>query len=95
MLVRPVGDAQGGRHESDPAEQLARSRTIARKSGLVFQKRTLHFEHETVLDGRKFDRPVNYALLRIAWSRAATSRRSGARRSGSGTTLSRLELRKS
>ena len=25
----------------------------------------LHFEHETVLDGRKFDRPVNYALVRI------------------------------
>ena len=25
----------------------------------------LHFESELVLDGRKFDRPVNYALLRI------------------------------
>jgi len=25
----------------------------------------LHFEHETVLDGRSFERPVNYALLRI------------------------------
>jgi pimeloyl-ACP methyl ester carboxylesterase len=25
----------------------------------------LHFEYETVLDGRKFTRPVNYALLRI------------------------------
>ncbi|GLK58565.1 MULTISPECIES: DUF3141 domain-containing protein [Azotobacter] len=25
----------------------------------------LHFEHETVLDGRTFARPVNYALLRI------------------------------
>lgn len=25
----------------------------------------LHFEYETVLDARKFDRPVNYALLRI------------------------------
>jgi hypothetical protein len=25
----------------------------------------LHFAHETVLDGRTFDRPVNYALLRI------------------------------
>ena len=25
----------------------------------------LHFAHETVLDGRKFERPVNYALLRI------------------------------
>ncbi len=25
----------------------------------------LHFEHETVADGRTFERPVNYALLRI------------------------------
>ena len=25
----------------------------------------LHFQHETVLDGRSFERPVNYALLRI------------------------------
>lgn len=25
----------------------------------------LHFEHEMVLDGREFERPVNYALLRI------------------------------
>jgi len=25
----------------------------------------LRFEHETVLDGRRFERPVNYALLRI------------------------------
>jgi len=25
----------------------------------------LHFDHETVLDGRTFERPVNYALLRI------------------------------
>ena len=25
----------------------------------------LHFEYETVLDARKFERPVNYALLRI------------------------------
>ncbi|WP_217619371.1 DUF3141 domain-containing protein, partial [Achromobacter sp. GbtcB20] len=25
----------------------------------------LHFESETVLDGRGFERPVNYALLRI------------------------------
>jgi hypothetical protein len=25
----------------------------------------LHFDHQTVLDGRKFERPVNYALLRI------------------------------
>jgi pimeloyl-ACP methyl ester carboxylesterase len=25
----------------------------------------LHFEYETVLDARKFDRPVNYALVRI------------------------------
>src|SRR6478736_5695275 len=25
----------------------------------------LHFESETVLDGRSFERPVNYALLRI------------------------------
>ncbi|CDY74329.1 Poly(3-hydroxyalkanoate) synthetase [Caballeronia glathei] len=28
-------------------------------------KPVLHFEYETVLDGRSFDRPVNYALLRI------------------------------
>jgi len=25
----------------------------------------LHFDYETVVDGRKFDRPVNYALVRI------------------------------
>ena len=25
----------------------------------------LHFQHETVLDARSFERPVNYALLRI------------------------------
>ncbi len=25
----------------------------------------LHFEHETVMDGRSFERPVNYALLRM------------------------------
>ena len=25
----------------------------------------LHFEHEMIMDGRKFERPVNYALLRI------------------------------
>jgi len=25
----------------------------------------LHFDHETVADGRAFERPVNYALLRI------------------------------
>lgn len=25
----------------------------------------LHFQHETLLDGRQFERPVNYALLRI------------------------------
>ena len=25
----------------------------------------LHFEYETVLDARSFERPVNYALLRI------------------------------
>ena len=28
-------------------------------------KPVLHFESETVLDGREFERPVNYALLRI------------------------------
>ena len=28
-------------------------------------KPVLHFEYETVLDGRSFDRPVNYTLLRI------------------------------
>ncbi|KWR90616.1 DUF3141 domain-containing protein [Cupriavidus sp. IDO] len=28
-------------------------------------KPVLHFEYEFVLDGRKFERPVNYALLRI------------------------------
>lgn len=28
-------------------------------------KPVLHFEYETVLDGRTFDKPVNYALLRI------------------------------
>jgi pimeloyl-ACP methyl ester carboxylesterase len=28
-------------------------------------KPVLHFDHETVLDGRTFERPVNYALLRI------------------------------
>ncbi|SPR99642.1 DUF3141 domain-containing protein [Cupriavidus taiwanensis] len=28
-------------------------------------KPVLHFEYETVLDGRSLDRPVNYALLRI------------------------------
>jgi pimeloyl-ACP methyl ester carboxylesterase len=28
-------------------------------------KPVLHFEYETVLDGRGFDKPVNYALLRI------------------------------
>ena len=28
-------------------------------------KPVLHFEYETVLDGRTFDRPVNYTLLRI------------------------------
>lgn len=28
-------------------------------------KPVLHFESETVLDGRQFERPVNYALLRI------------------------------
>ncbi|ANN69012.1 DUF3141 domain-containing protein [Bordetella bronchialis] len=29
-------------------------------------KPVLHFDYETVADGRTFDRPVNYALLRIA-----------------------------
>jgi pimeloyl-ACP methyl ester carboxylesterase len=29
------------------------------------QQPALHFEYETVLDGRGFERPVNYALLRI------------------------------
>lgn len=29
------------------------------------QPPTLHFDHELVLDGRAFERPVNYALLRI------------------------------
>jgi len=29
------------------------------------QPPVLHFEYETVLDGRKFDKPVNYALVRI------------------------------
>ncbi len=28
-------------------------------------KPVLHFDHETIADGRSFDRPVNYALLRI------------------------------
>ena len=28
-------------------------------------KPVLHFDYETVMDGRQFDRPVNYALLRI------------------------------
>ncbi|MBV8271225.1 MAG: DUF3141 domain-containing protein [Cupriavidus sp.] len=28
-------------------------------------KPVLHFDYETVLDGRQFDRPVNYALLKI------------------------------
>ena len=28
-------------------------------------KPVLHFDYETVLDGRSFERPVNYALLRI------------------------------
>ncbi|SAL12906.1 PHB de-polymerase domain-containing protein [Caballeronia choica] len=28
-------------------------------------KPVLHFEYETILDGRSFDRPVNYTLLRI------------------------------
>jgi len=32
----------------------------------------LHFDYETVLDGRQFDRPVNYALLRIRPSEGVT-----------------------
>ncbi|MCG3200750.1 MAG: hypothetical protein NFCOHLIN_00612 [Gammaproteobacteria bacterium] len=43
-----------------------------RQRGNVFREReraglppVLHFEYETVMDGRTLDRPVNYALLRI------------------------------
>lgn len=35
------------------------------ENGMQGLKPVLHFDYETVLDGRQFPRPVNYALLRI------------------------------
>ena len=43
----------------------------------------LHFDYETVVDGRKLARPVNYALVRIIPPEGVTSIRSGVRTSSS------------
>lgn len=61
-----------GRYAVDALQRSILFWDALRQRGNVYLEHTanglppvLHFEHETVLDARTFDRPVNYSLLRI------------------------------
>ena len=62
----------GARYAIDFAQRSVLFWDTMRKRGNQFLERerqglppVLHFDYEMVLDGRKLDRPVNYALVRI------------------------------
>ena len=62
----------GARYATDFAQRTVLFWDTLRQRGNNFLENTaqglkpvLHFDSETVLDGRGFERPVNYALLRI------------------------------
>src|SRR5215831_13376360 len=62
----------GARYAADFAQRAILFWDTLRQRGNNFNERTrqglppvLHFEYETVLDGRTRERPVNYALVRI------------------------------
>jgi pimeloyl-ACP methyl ester carboxylesterase len=64
--------AGGARYATDFAQRTILFWDTLRQRGNDFVERTrqglppvLHFEYETVLDGRTLERPVNYALVRI------------------------------
>src|SRR5262245_29203226 len=64
--------AGGARYATDFAQRAVLFWDTLRQRGNDFNERTrqglppvLHFEYETVLDGRTRERPVNYALVRI------------------------------
>jgi len=66
------GSASGGQYAVDLAQRSVLFWDALRRRGNNFIEHeqqglppVLHFEHETVMDGRTLDRPVNYALLRI------------------------------
>ncbi len=64
--------AEGWRYAVDAAQRSVLYWDTLRQRGTDFMDATvqglkpaLHFDYETVLDARHFERPVNYALLRI------------------------------
>ena len=75
MLTNPAAAAKvwtGHSYAVDSAQRSILFWDTIRQRGNMFLQRTieglppvLHFKYETVLDARKFARPVNYALVRI------------------------------
>jgi pimeloyl-ACP methyl ester carboxylesterase len=76
LLERPVSPWEAwtawSRHAVDVAQRSVLFWDTLRRRGNDFVERTraglrpvLHFAYEIVLDARRFDRPVNYALVRI------------------------------
>src|SRR5690349_5121668 len=68
-----------GRYAIDFAQRSVLFWDTMRKRGNQFLERerqglppVLHFDYEMVLDGRKLDRPVNYALVRILPAKGVT-----------------------
>ena len=64
--------AEAGRYAVDALQRSVLFWDALRQRGNVYLEHTangqpplLHFEYETVLDARHFERPVNYSLLRI------------------------------
>jgi pimeloyl-ACP methyl ester carboxylesterase len=77
LLTRPMtpGDLWAGwsRYAMDSAQRAVLFWDALRQRGNAFVEHTraglppvLHFTYETVLDARTFERPVNYALVRVA-----------------------------
>ena len=71
--------AAGGRHALDFLQRSTLFWDTLRQRGNEYLERTrqgsppvLHFDHELVVDGREFERPVNYALARILAPKGVT-----------------------
>jgi len=71
--------AAGGRHALDFLQRSTLFWDTLRQRGNEYLERTrqgsppvLHFDHELVVDGREFERPVNYALVRILAPKGVT-----------------------
>lgn len=72
-LATPTGAQNGWRYAVDSVQRSILFWDTMRERGNNFVHMeleggptpVLHFQHETLLDGRSFERPVNYALLKI------------------------------